>query len=229
MQIKWRHDADKLTFIACVPLTLSLSSPLPMASPPSVPSPVVDDPRCDTDSAMLGDANLFLHLDADCPGADDLNETLEPMVIGELELMIAKKHARGHGHGRSAILCLLRYVLTHEEEIIRAFLQDRLPPPPLPSPSEDMVVASEKFSPSPSFEYFFVKISSTNLASICLFKSLGFTQFGPVNPFGEVELRRRFGSAANKPTSALEEVIRLMHAERFRTDDYQELPYHLNR
>lgn len=233
MQVKWRQDADKLTFIACVPLppssmpasttsssSYSLLTQLETNTTKLILPSAVDDPRSDTGSAMLGDVNLFLHLDADwAGGADNMTEGLESMVTGELELMIAEKHARGHGYGRSAILCLLRYVIKHEEEIVWAFLRDRLPQ------SEDNASAQ----PSRAFEHFFVKISASNNASICLFKSLGFTQFGPINPFGEVELRRRFGTSADKSTSALEEVIQLMQEERFDTRDYEELPYHLNR
>ncbi len=96
MQASWRTDADKLTFIACVPCPRS-----------SIITPgLQDSPDC-----MIGDVNLFLsEADEDPEGC-----------IGELELMIAPKDARRQGYGRATILAFVRYNQRHLEDILKEY------------------------------------------------------------------------------------------------------------
>lgn len=86
----WRADADKLTFVICLPLPSGQKSV----------TPKVDD----APERMVGDINLFLFRpdDEDEPSGE---------VVGEVELMIAKTELQRKGYGRAALLAFLGYVL----------------------------------------------------------------------------------------------------------------------
>ncbi len=120
---------------------------------------------------MIGDVNLFISLAAE---DDDKN-----VVVGELELMIADRHEQGKGYGRAALLAFLRYVVAHESEIVREFMN--------PQNAGDVPPSASSAS---QFDHFAVKIGQTNHRSISLFESLGFckTTASP-SYFGEYELR----------------------------------------
>jgi hypothetical protein len=89
MQRSWRTDADKLTFIICLPLEHSHQKPA------TIVAGTPDSPQ-----RMIGDINLFLS------PADEDSEGL----VGEIELMIAPVEARSKGYGRAALLAFLKFV-----------------------------------------------------------------------------------------------------------------------
>jgi len=97
MQQSWRNDHDKLTFIACLPLS---------DNEKDVVAGEHDKPE-----RMIGDVNLFLSR------ADEDEEG----CIGELELMIASPSHRRQGYGRATILTFLHYIQTHLPSILSEF------------------------------------------------------------------------------------------------------------
>ena len=98
MQQTWRTDADKLTFISCMPLNAAKGS--------------VQATEHDAFDRMLGDVNLFL---------TDSDDEYSPGVIGEIELMIASKQQQGQGYGRASLLAFLKYIIHHEQEILQQY------------------------------------------------------------------------------------------------------------
>ncbi|MCJ1397137.1 hypothetical protein MMC11_000329 [Xylographa trunciseda] len=100
MQLNWRQDPDKLTFIVC----------LPTASSSSLTAGYEDSPI-----RMLGDVNLFL-----------TTSDTQDSVIGEIELMIAVKSQQGHGYGRASLLAFLTYVAEHENGLLEEFVKERM-------------------------------------------------------------------------------------------------------
>lgn len=114
---------------------------------------------------MVGDVNLFITTDYDETSEKDV-------LVGELELMVAEKSAQGKGLGRAAIVAFLQYVVAHEEAIVAEYR------------AANETVQKQKL------DYLRVKIGKDNERSLKLFASLGFSQFGPVSYFGEIELRR---------------------------------------
>lgn len=101
MQSSWRVDHDKLTFIACMPMTAGSSM------------------KCgtggvhDTPGRMIGDVNLFLTT------ADEDEEG----CIGELELMIAPAAARRKGYGRATVIAFLSYIQNNLDAILSEYGQ----------------------------------------------------------------------------------------------------------
>ena len=141
MQRSWRYEKDKLTFIICEPVERQAGK--------------------DETKRMLGDVNLFV-LGED--GGDDgrgLN-----VLVGEIELMIAKPEKRRKGYGRAALRAFLTYIYEHIDEI------------------------RTMYGSNHPLEYLRVKIDQDNKASISLFECLGFRRLeDPPNHFGEVQLR----------------------------------------
>lgn len=165
MQQSWRTDNDKLTFIVCLPRS---SSP----SGGKVQGGVDDSPE-----RMIGDINLFLFE----PEDDDDNED-EPKrstvqsnaVVGEIELMIARKDLHRQGYGRAALLSFVGYILDSWAQIGGEYN----------NPGSNGAARS--------LDYLRVKINQSNARSIALFESIGFEQTAAgANYFGEIELRWR--------------------------------------
>lgn len=169
MQESWRGDADKLTFIVCLPAQES--------SDGVVLSSSLSD-KDDAPDQMIGDINLFLRMD------DGEEGDLEPSIVGEVELMIAKSKDQGKGFGRSALLTFLRYIAGHEREIVGEFVgKDGLA-----SKAKDYTIAGKARL---KFSALSVKIGHSNQRSLALFESFGFRKISEeVNYFGEWELRR---------------------------------------
>jgi GNAT superfamily N-acetyltransferase len=198
MQQSWRQDADKLTFIACLPL----SSPPPPSSL-AVDTAVSVSEGDDAPERMIGDANLFLRYDDDDDDEDDQPERERGRVIGEIELMIAEKRNQGQGFGRGALLTFLWYIVSHEGEILDEFAQSTTD-------------ADERSKKRRKMKCLSVKIGKDNARSLALFESLGFEKRSPEpNYFGEFELRRHGldGDA----------VVKL--ADAYGLKDYRELKY----
>ncbi|THY31389.1 hypothetical protein D6D01_02909 [Aureobasidium pullulans] len=160
MQRSWRQDSDKLTFIACLPLT----------SPPSA-STTITPQQDDAPSRMIGDINLFLFDDDDEEDDEEdssTSTTTPKQIIGEIELMIALKSCHRKGHGRASLLAFLSYILTNSGAILAEYTKN------LPA----------------ELNFLRVKINKDNVKSIALFESVGFVRTSAgANYFGEVELR----------------------------------------
>ncbi|TEY34232.1 hypothetical protein BOTCAL_0643g00010 [Botryotinia calthae] len=98
MQRSWRTDHDKLTFIICLPEERDAS--------PEIRKGVSDAP-----AKMIGDVNLFIsEADVDEEGC-----------IGEIEIMIAERSARGKGLGRSAVVAFLEYLRSNLEKVLEEY------------------------------------------------------------------------------------------------------------
>lgn len=192
MQRSWRTDADKLTFIACLPP--------PLHDPDSLDptSRTIKAGIDDAQERMLGDINLFLtHCDdscsdddADTGSRDKSAEDRAEDVVGEIELMIAERASRRRGYGRAALLAFLLYIGSNLEAILREY-------------------SGERGGLGARLRYLRVKIGEGNEGSLKLFESVGFERTGEgANYFGEVEMRfagERVGDKV-KEIKGLEEV-----------------------
>ncbi|KAF7718044.1 Uncharacterized protein PECH_002377 [Penicillium ucsense] len=169
MQRSWRQDADKLTFIVCRPI-----------GDPDDTSDVTTHLSADSDSPsnMVGDINLFLHVD------DGEEGDASPELYGEIELMIAEKANQGQGFGKAALLTFLRYIVEKQTAILEEFITADV--------DADTVGKLRAATPGLRFSYLSVKIGEANSRSLGLFESLGFEKVSSEpNYFGEFELRRR--------------------------------------
>ncbi len=107
MQQGWRTDADKLTFITCLPQTGEQTD--------------VIAGEADGPTRMIGDVNLFLTED----NSDEDENRDSNTLVGEIELMIATKEHRGRGYGRASLLAFLQFLHAHEEDILKEYSQTR--------------------------------------------------------------------------------------------------------
>jgi RimJ/RimL family protein N-acetyltransferase len=161
MQHSWRMDRDKLTFIICLPAS-DIAAVIPGEH--------------DADNRMVGDINLFLFDGNDDDDDDDddackaSERTSTSAVVGEIELMIARKDLQRQGYGRAALLTFMFYVLSNWLQIAKEYSSINVKVPQL--------------------SYLRVKINQSNQRSISLFQSVGFEAVGDgPNYFEEVELR----------------------------------------
>lgn len=164
MQLSWGKDFDKLTFIICTP----------PRDEDIGNKTVVLSKEDDTPKNMVGDINLFLSVadngdqnDGDGPA---LGETGRTKLVGELELMIARKDCQGKGFGRASLLLFLWYILMQKDNLAKEWAQ-------------------HYDSQEPTLCYVLAKIHSTNERSIKLFESLSFKKKSETpNYFGEFVL-----------------------------------------
>ncbi|KAF2725592.1 hypothetical protein K431DRAFT_280952 [Polychaeton citri CBS 116435] len=195
MQRSWRTDRDKLTFIVCSPLQPDVDGA----------GAVVKAGRDDTPERMVGDVNLFLfdyELDEDYDNGNDAGDggqaaksTLDGdastasarAVVGELELMIPSPSKRRKGYGRSTLLAFIYYILDGWAAIAVEY------------------TGSRDGEETATLAYLRVRINESNQGSLRLFGSLGFTQVGSANYFGEVELRWLPGVDALRARKAWQE------------------------
>ena len=161
MQRSWRTDNDKLTFIVCRPRE------------PESASQIVRGGQDDRPERMIGDINLFLFEPEDDDGEQAPDSTKQSnALVGEIELMIARKDLHRQGYGRAALLSFTAYILDEWAQIAAEYSS-----------------SSEGQSPRP-LQYLRVKINQSNARSIALFQSIAFVQTAAgANYFGEVELR----------------------------------------
>lgn len=175
MQQSWRNDADKLTFIICLPVggdNNSTDTTSSTTSPHKKGLELTD--ADDSPARMVGDINLFLRVD------DGESGDSTPEIIGEIELMVAEKKDQGRGFGRDALLAFLRYVLEREGEVVGEFVG-----------GDEGARARARQVKEMKFAALSVKIGQGNGRSLKLFASLGFDKVGEEpNYFGEWELRR---------------------------------------
>jgi RimJ/RimL family protein N-acetyltransferase len=163
-QLSWRDDEDKLTFIVCTSPTSGTDNEAPT---------VIRAREDDRASVMVGDVNLFLN---EAPEDDPTNTGISPRtrLMGEINIMIARRELRRMGLGRSALQSFLMYVWSNRTLVVK------------------------ELEAAKGIDYnlvgFQAKIDADNEASIGLFESLGFkrTSSEP-NYFGEVELTLPLG------------------------------------
>lgn len=191
MQQKWRLDADKLTFITCFP-----------------PARTVPTDGCillshdDAPDRMVGDVNLFLFEE----DSEESGKSTQRRVIGEVELMVAKKEHQGKGLGRASLVLFLYYVLKYREEIVKERFE-----------SSDILNGA---SP-PTLTALRAKIGQTNVPSIKLFESVGFVKkSNEPNYFGEHELELQKMDMVN-----IGSLMKYCGIEDWREASYENTPY----
>lgn len=102
--------------------------------------------------------------------------------------MIADKSSQRKGHGKTALLIFLDYILEHWSLIGREFSSSS-PSSSSSSASSTSFSAAAAFV-APQLAYLRVKVHETNVGSIRLFESVGFQRVSETaNYFGEIEMR----------------------------------------
>lgn len=156
MQEKWRDNHDKLTFIAVAAPTSTLPVPVTEAQKSAARSEEVE--------RMFGDVNLFINR----IGEDDGTES----IVGELEIMIARKDVQGQGYGKALLKALIWYIMRHHDRIMKEYQE------------------GQGLEYLPNFDYLHCRIGKDNFKSIWLFEGLDFRKINHVpNYFEELELR----------------------------------------
>ena len=176
MQRSWRTDHDKLTFIVCLPLSSVKEN-----------AQVIEAGVHDSQDRMIGDINLFLfENETDGPSNSPDGHENGPGVqgedtrnlVGEIELMIARKDLHRQGYGRATLQTFISYVMSHWQQIAEQY-----------TASDQLYNDADHARRLPRLSYLRAKINQTNERSIRLFKSVGFEHAGDgPNYFGEVEL-----------------------------------------
>ncbi|KAL3487566.1 GNAT domain-containing protein [Aspergillus germanicus] len=176
MQQSWRADADKLTFIVCLPQAVQAAT-----NNNDKESETLSD-QADSPARMIGDINLFLRID------DGEEGTSVPQIIGEIELMIAEKKDQRRGFGKAALLAFLRYVVEREREVVGEFVARDDGARRVFGPGSG---DAEEKGEGIKFNALSVKIGQKNERSLALFEGVGFRKVGvEPNYFGEWELRK---------------------------------------
>ena len=178
MQLSWRTDADKLTFIACTAPLASNDEDTVSSSMPGNAQQSVSAGKEDAPASMIGDVNLFLNMEDD--GGDDVEGSeVKQVFVGEIEIMIASKVHQGKGLGRDILLTFMWYILQSYSDIM------------------EECNSGADGKTDHQMKYLRVKIDQENLRSIKLFESVGFRKVSQSpNYFGELELRWNISSSS---------------------------------
>ena len=204
MQRGWRMDSDKLTFIAVIPPLLE-----DVADKASIIAGSDDEP-----SRMIGDVNLFFQEEDEETDEDDsmeddddnISPPTEPedvqslqLILGEVEVMIARSEYRGQGLGKATLLLFLAYVLRNREAVVAGLCKE----------GETATLSQLR-----------VKINQNNHRSLGLFENIGFRKKTPdtTNYFGEYEM------VVEMPLEDFRLHIDGLLAE-YGMGDWRELPY----
>lgn len=155
MQMRWRDDGDKLTFI--VGVREQGGEREAVVAEGKKGTEVESEGKREEDAGqeekendgnwvdencegkLIGDVNLFISTRETESQSDSESEsnpnpsavvndgsiTTPEILVGELELMIAVPSQQRRGYGRAAVLMLIRYVVEHEAEIVREYLVSR--------------------------------------------------------------------------------------------------------
>jgi RimJ/RimL family protein N-acetyltransferase len=196
MQSAWRWEADKLTFIICLPPSPSDTTHTELEASLNVVAKTeqITPGKEDAPDRMIGDINLFVSALDDEDDYDFADGQLLPEgksihpIVGEINLMIAHKDYRGRGLARSALEAFLDYIRASLPSILREY---SLPSENFDSDDEtgNTSLLHNKFHEM-RFKYLRVKIDKDNVRSIRLFERSGFKKMGGgPNYFGEVEMR----------------------------------------
>ncbi|KAL1965934.1 hypothetical protein VTN77DRAFT_5067 [Rasamsonia byssochlamydoides] len=222
MQQSWRTDADKLTFIVCLPLRRENNindnndrdeHADEDEEQQSSPSSITITEQDDSPDRMLGDVNLFLRFDEEDDDANTDTNT-EARIVGEIELMIAEKQNQRRGFGRAALLSFLRYIVEHEADIVDEFVSSAKQQQQQQQNQEQQQQGA--LNCSSRLSCLSVKIGQSNVRSLALFESLSFRKVSPEpNYFGEFELRR-----TDLDLVGIRETLR-----RFGIEGYREVAY----
>lgn len=164
MQRSWRDDADKLTFIVCThPGEQYYADMTGKSKGHEVVAGKQDAPEW-----MVGDVNLFLYDDDEGDDGEDEDEKAPKSVIGELEIMIARKDQQGKGLAQETLRAFMGYIQSQLSSIGTEFAG----------------------AGGMELKYLRVKIDKDNVRSLRLFERVGFVRTSAEpNYFGEVELR----------------------------------------
>lgn len=175
MQRSWREDADKLTFIVCThPGVQYYDDSTKEAQEHSLNPGEQDAPE-----RMIGDVNLFLYDDEEDEdedqdkteqerGSETEGEVKVKNVIGELEIMIARRDQRGKGMAQETLRAFMSYIQSSLDDLLVEYAG----------------------TGSVLLKYLRVKIDKDNVRSLKLFERVGFVRTSAEpNYFGEVELR----------------------------------------
>ncbi|KAL7276851.1 N-acetyltransferase 9 [Rhizina undulata] len=201
MQQRWRDDADKLTFISCLPPARKTTD-----------GDVIIAQEDDSPSRMVGDVNLFLYdneeeseSDSDEDGYGRSGSGIKQhSMVGEIELMVAGKIHQGRGLGRASLLLFLHYVLRNRSQIMaHRYLTSAFP--------DSLIVLGP-----PVLSSLRVKIHRTNARSIRLFESVGFVKKSETaSYFGEFDF-----VLESMEVGRIEELMRAYGIEDFAEREY---------
>jgi ribosomal protein S18 acetylase RimI-like enzyme len=126
---------------------------------------------------MIGDVNLFLYSASSSSSSDEEEDEHQiervQQVIGEIEIMIAKKSEQGKGIGKKILLTFMWFIVSSLEAVMGEYH-----------------AAHGAGKMRSCLKYLRVKIDHENTRSIRLFSSIGFEKGSETpNYFGEIELR----------------------------------------